>query len=241
MMDHVPGILALLNSMFPTIVKSEGIGELYSWAHVNLDSYAEKWDKAHSEAGYKDSDNPRLDPKKCAEWVDSIHMHIVYSKYSYGGYMEDRTNLWRGAYMLPDRPVHVGVDFNVPVFTPVFCPADLVLVHVADYDEDQNGGWGGKIILANKAHDRMFVFGHLDQRLLPSQSLEGSTFKAGTPIGLVGAAHNNGGWYPHLHIQCSTTESADAEDGYHTYSRDLGKKFLDPVREMVMLMVEQKG
>lgn len=155
--------------------------------------------------------NPLLDAQKCAAWVRGLHTaHRI--DYSYGGYWEDRKVLWRGHYHSPGKAIHLGVDYNVPEDTKVFCPSDATVVD-SRRDADKNGGWGGRVILRNHA-GLYLVIAHLDPKNLP---LVDEHLREGSLIGKVGKWTVNGGWFPHLHIQAMRTFRTDF-DGYGTGS-----------------------
>lgn len=175
------------------------------WAELNLDE--ESKDIAIREP------NPCLDAMYCWGWVD----HLTRAKsvaYTYGGYMEDRGRVWRGHYMEPGHTVHLGVDYNVLNRTPVHCPANAEVVHVTR-DPDQYGGWGGRVILMRKG--RFLVLAHLAHYLLPQLG----PVKEGDILGQVGEIEENGGWYPHLHVQCCSVFNPQTTDGYAKASDDL--------------------
>jgi len=146
----------------------------------------------------KEKSNPLLMPTACGKWVQALHKKYSID-YSYGGYMEDRSNLWRGHYMLPGYTWHLGIDYTVPIGTPVVLPFDAVLVR-SIVDTDQDGGWGGKTFF--KLDNHIIIFAHMDRiatRL--------GQCKAGDIIGFIADELNNGGWFPHLHVQA--VRSAD--------------------------------
>jgi hypothetical protein len=141
-----------------------------------------------------DGPNPALDPLWCEQAIGMWHqMNGV--DYTFGGYMEDRETLWRGHYHKTGCVIHVGVDYNVPVYTPVFLPRPGKLVLMEDYP-DQYGGWGCRAIY--QIGDLWVTFGHL----INLNGKVGLEYEEKHIIGQVGPADQNGGWYPHLHVHC---------------------------------------
>lgn len=183
------------------------------WAYVNLDEAS-----AHLAAA---DPNPCLDPNYCWGWVDHLARQQEAVR-TYGGYMEDRSRVWRGSYLPPNGAIHLGVDYNVDPGTVVHCPADCTLVRSVRHT-DQDGGWGGQIVL--RRGDLYLVLGHLAPYLLPGP--EGVEIEKGWVIGQVGAPVENGGWYPHLHVQCCTADDP-AVDGYAAWTNDLKDRFPHP-------------
>ncbi len=191
--------------LFPTLSGS-------TWEHVDLDA------EARAAFGVTGT-NPLLDPDACAAFVDRIARRLGCD-HTYGGYLEDRSTLWRGHYHRPGHTLHLGVDYNVPAGTPVAAAADATIVRVAR-DPDGDGGWGGVVFARLDIPYRSathVVYGHLAHRGLPS---EGDRMRGGMPFATIGVAAENGGWFPHLHVQCFTDAVAashghalEAMDGY---------------------------
>lgn len=156
-----------------------------------------------------DEPNPFLDPKFCGEWAEKLHKRDGID-FSYGGYLEDRSNLWRGHYMKPDHAWHLGIDYNVPVGTPIHLPFNAPLI-ASVMDRDQNGGWGGKLIF--KRLDKFLIIGHLAKEGLAAKV--GMNYSAGSIVGRIGATEENGNWFPHLHVQGVAGRNEPREvDGY---------------------------
>jgi murein DD-endopeptidase MepM/ murein hydrolase activator NlpD len=72
------------------------------------------------------------------------------------------------------------------------------------------GGWGGWFVLRADVPEggaAYVVLGHLAHAGLPQA---GARITRGTPIGVIGTPHENGGWYPHLHLQALSGEAWEA-------------------------------
>lgn len=179
-------------AIFPTFAGA-------TWVTVDLDAEA-------AAAFPADVPNPLLDPDTCEAFVRAV-AHRHGRDLTMGGYLEDRTRLWRGHYHAPGMTRHLGVDYNVPAGTPVTVPADCT-VERAERDPDQAGGWGGVAILRLDAPHGCAthaVIAHLAHARLPAR---GARLRRGAPLAAVGVAGENGGWFPHLHVQL-----VDAGDG----------------------------
>lgn len=170
------------------------------WMPINLDEHARHW-------MHRGDKNPLLDPQTCADWVNSLHAEYDV-EFSYGGYMEDRSFLWRGHYMLPGAAWHLGIDYNVPQGTAVHLPVDADLI-TSELDTDQNGGWGGRLIF--RVGKYYLILAHLTAMVRETRK-----YKAGDLVGLIGTFPDNGNWFPHLHVQAVNAGlgSISTIDGY---------------------------
>lgn len=162
-----------------------------TWADINLDALAQK--DFHGES------NPLIDPQQCDDWVREIaRRHGV--DYTYGGYLEDRSHLWRKHYLPPGRQAHLGVDYNVPAGTKVVVLEDAEVIYNAH--DCSFGGWGGLVVfrLAKPPYagaDYLY-YGHL---AWDKMAAVGQKLQAGDFVGHVGKPHENGMWFPHIHVQ----------------------------------------
>ena len=107
---------------------------------------------------------------------------------------------------------------NVPSGTAVSAPVACEVVH-SWADTSVHNGWGGRLIL--KLNNPWMgapylVLGHLAHKNLPK---EGTSFKSDKIIAVTGKPEENGGWFPHLHVQCVN------ESYYQQHINDL--KLLD--------------
>jgi murein DD-endopeptidase MepM/ murein hydrolase activator NlpD len=191
------------------------------WECVNLDALARI---DFPGLGRTREANPLNDPAACARWIDRLHERLGVD-FTYGGYLEDRSHLWRGHYQEAlGRFIHLGVDYNVPAGTDVFA-ARRMKVQEVKKDEDQDGGWGGQIIFLLPETDLYVIYAHLEHTDLPAV---GRTFEEGEKVGVVGSSSVNGGWFPHLHVQCVAGALPDGVDGYAAPSADLHLRFPNP-------------
>jgi hypothetical protein len=203
---------------------------LSSARYVNLDTIA----RVAAPVGASPFQNELLDPETCQRMIDSAHAEIG-CLWSYGGYLEDRTHLWRLSYLEDSGGfVHLGVDCNVPAGTVVAAPYDCVVRHLFD-DGDAPQGWGPRIILEPRdAKLPYLILGHLQ----PLSWSVGQSIAHGDTISRVAPPPYNGRWFPHLHIQQVSRdhlESLDEEglcsiDGYgHPSEREvLTERYPDP-------------
>jgi hypothetical protein len=131
--------------------------------------------------------------------------------YSYGGFMEDRTDLWRGFEPDMKQMIHLGVDLSAPAGTPVACPARAVVCNVMR-DATPFNGWGGRVIVCLFEGAFPYVLlGHLHPNSITVNT--GEVVDAGHVIGVLGGGDSNGGWFPHLHVQ-QMSKVWDGCDGY---------------------------
>jgi murein DD-endopeptidase MepM/ murein hydrolase activator NlpD len=161
------------------------------WAEVHLDALSQK--------DFNGESNPLIDPQQCDDWVKSIAKRQGVD-YTYGGYLEDRSHLWRKHYLPPGPQLHLGADYNVPAGIKVAVLADAEVVYIGH--DCSFGGWGGLIVFRfNKppytGADYLY-YGHLAWDGLPSV---GQKVKAGDIVGRIGKPHENGMWFPHIHVQ----------------------------------------
>jgi murein DD-endopeptidase MepM/ murein hydrolase activator NlpD len=98
------------------------------------------------------------------------------------------------------------------------------------------GGWGGWFVLRADVPEggaQYVLLGHLAHAGLPEP---GERIARGTRVGAVGTSAENGGWYPHLHVQALSGEAWEAVqrapdallDGYGYPDPRLTRWFPDP-------------
>src|SRR5581483_4106920 len=163
-----------------------------TWAKINLNDEFKRFDDETLRS-------PACNPVWCADMVKKIHIEKGVD-FSYGGFLEYRGDVWRGHYMSKTSDyIHVGVDYNVPIGTEVIIPADGILL-LAELDVDRFGGWGGRMIFHMEDENsipKYVEFAHM----FDMNTQVGEYYEVGDTIGFVADDLNNGGWYPHLHVQ----------------------------------------
>ena len=208
--------------IFPTLR-----GQSFGYANVAL--YSREW-----LAGKAFDGNPLLDPLICQRMVDEMHGDLGVA-WSYGGWLEDRSDLWDGSYLTDRRTTaHLGVDFNAPAGTPVSADVSLRCLLV-DSDDPEPHGWGTRVIARVIGEPIVLIFGHL----MSVRCVVGSTVEAGDIFAEVGTSDRNGGWHSHVHVQAVVAENDETFlqdlpfiDGYGDFGeiRDLSRVFPDPMR-----------
>lgn len=181
------------------------------WVKINLDRCAQ-W---HLRRDKYEPINRLLDPDYCDSWVRRVTQINGGDDLSYGGYLEDRAYMWAGSYLKPESSIHLGVDFNVPSETKVYAARTGRVVDVI-HDPDQEGGWGGRIIIKLTGQDLHYLYAHMDD-ILPKV---GDEITQGELVGIVATSDKNGGWYPHLHVQCVSGDIPADLDGYGIHDPD---------------------
>ncbi len=123
-----------------------------------------------------------------------------------GGYLEPRSVYTSTAYDkagnngTESRTIHLGIDFWIPVRTPVHTIFDGVVVTAVNDAGDKE--YGGLIILKHHIDNLEFftLYGHLSIDSLGNKEV-GQQLKKGDCIGFIGTYPENGNWSPHLHFQ----------------------------------------
>lgn len=93
---------------------------------------------------------------------------------------------------------HNGVDFAAPVGTPIYAPADGVIIEGRERKQGSVSGFGSWIWLdCQKSVGKDFIFGHVDHPGIRVK--RGDRVKAGQQIGVVGNEGQSTG--PHLHFE----------------------------------------
>ena len=169
------------------------------FGYVNLNLEARSWLQGKD---LKTGENPLLDPAICQKMVADVHKRYNLD-FSYGGWMEDRSVLWKGSYL--DRWntfTHLGVDVNVPEGTEIAAPFDGDVAKIDD-DHPEEGGWGPRVILKHASLPIYMIFAHLDRSI---SCKVGQKLVKGQVFAKVGKAPYNGNWFPHLHLQTIAKE-----------------------------------
>jgi len=172
--------------------------------------------------------NPLLNPSTCEKWVKALTA-IHNASFTYGGYLENREELWRGSYLKGGGAYHLGVDYNVPDGTWIYSCWDGEIVDRWE-DPDKEFGWGGRLII--KTADKYVVLGHLQ---IYSSPRIGCQIKQGELIGVTAHPLWNGDWYPHLHLQYLSLECFERYslrltelDGYSRMYDGIEKDYPNP-------------
>ncbi len=209
------------------------------FGYVNLDLEAERW---LAERKLARDPNPLLDPAICQAMVADIHAKYSLD-FSYGGWMEDRSTLWKGSYLAQHGTfTHLGIDVNAPSGTEIAASFDAEVARIDD-DYPEDGGWGPRVILKRLSKPIYLIHAHLDRNILCKV---GDTLKQGQVFASIGKAPYNGNWFPHLHLQILSKEYYDELekngswkelDGYGSADEivENAARFSDPL-EYVSLM-----
>ena len=177
------------------------------YVNIGLDSPFRAHFENKSQQMFYDALQNKIHPSYGAGW-------------SVGGYLEDRSVALAPYPQMADekRYYHLGVDINFPTYTPIYAPLNAVIVR-SEYEEGE-GNYGGLAVL--KCHENgstfYLLFGHLERASLPTK---GAKVAAGEQIAKIGDFHENGAWYPHLHLQVLTEKAYNegwVNKGYCTLS-----------------------
>lgn len=208
--------------------------QLKDAAEVNLDQCAQRWLREHP---YQ-SENELIWPKGTQSLVDLFHKENG-KRWSWGGYLEERTSLLKGSYLdATGNYLHLGIDCNLPAGTEVVATFGCRVL-LRDTDFGVNWGWGPRLIVeplqAGQHEGQVIIFAHLIEESLPAI---GAVLEPGAQIGLIGEPPSNGNWFPHLHIQAverphfQSLKSTGLEmlDGYGHPSnkKELNRLYPDP-------------
>jgi Ser/Thr protein kinase RdoA (MazF antagonist) len=128
-----------------------------------------------------------------------------------GGYGEERPIYSGSAFggtkqspNVPKRSHHLGVDITVPTGTVIYAPQSGTIWSFGNAADKFD--YGGYVILAHLTDDNVkfySLYGHLAPSSI-SHLKKGALIKAGGQIGAIGEYSENGGWWPHLHLQLLT-------------------------------------
>jgi hypothetical protein len=198
------------------------------WARADLDALARRDFPA------TDGPNPLNDPCFCDRWVSEVAIRLR-ADHCWGGWLEDRAHLWRGHYLPEGCTIHLGIDLNVPAGTAVLAPVSGEVMHAVPC-RALGGGWGGWFVLRADVPEGgadYVLLGHLAHAGLPEPS---ARITRGTRVGAIGTPAENGGWYPHLHLQALSGEAWESVqrapdtllDGYGYPDSRLTRWFPDP-------------
>ena|GEM_PF-1210290 len=159
-----------------------------------------------------------INPEKCAQLVKKAQKELGV-EWIYGGWLENRSVILQDSYLKKTKSwIHLGIDINLPIRTPIHAAADAV-VHMVDSDYPEEGGWGNFVILRHQIENTFFysISGHLSNKAIVS---ERQVVLRGDVIGYVGNTRENGFWFPHVHFQFISQEAMETHgspftlDGY---------------------------
>lgn len=184
------------------------------------------WNEVNIDEGFRAK--PYLNPK------DPEDQAILAPVYTYGGFREDRSNIWKG-FEPVDTMIHLGIDIQVPRGTLV---ASITSGEIVDifFDKTKFNGWGTKIIV--KSNDKKYgdvhiLYGHLTNPRVKTSAV----VKAGDILAEIAPPETNGGWFEHLHLQImdsSLNTSIYEIDGYE-FKKDSIKGIIDPMEFLTHL------
>ena len=165
---------------------------------VNLAEEFFRFAKRHPKL--KLSAKDAVNPKRYPKIVEMVHKELGI-EWSYGGWLENRKQLFADTYLKETGAwIHLGIDINVPVGTPVLA-ALVGKIHKVGSDYPEKGGWGCFVVVEHKIEGVVFysIYGHLASDDLLTNL--GSEVTGGQMLGKVGAYEENGFWRPHTHFQ----------------------------------------
>lgn len=100
------------------------------------------------------------------------------------------------------RTVHLGIDVGAAPGTPVFAPIEGTVHSLRD--NNAPGDYGPTVVLEHAATDSRPAFwtlyGHLSRPSLERLAV-GQLIHPGDTLGWLGEVAENGGWWPHVHVQ----------------------------------------
>ncbi len=154
------------------------------------------------------------------------------NKKTFGGFLENRASLIGFLEESCDKHmIHLGIDINnIDPGTDIRVPCDVEVVHVFR-DNSKINGWGGRLIMKMKEpyeNCKYLLYGHLAHETHELLPRVGDVLQTGEVIAQLGDPQENGGWFPHLHVQCITEkfyneykENLEELDGYLFEDTDL--------------------
>ncbi len=190
-------------------------------------------------------ENRLLDTSEQGKLINEVNRRAD-ADHTWGGYLEDRSFLWRDSYLPKNKMTHLGIDFNVTEGTWVYMPISGEPVF-AIHDKDQAGGWGGRIDFWLEEFGLYMILGHLGieaQSYTPAngarlecpakeQWLQRVVYK-GCKLGIVADTPMNGGWFPHLHLQLVSKSEYESHknpmdiDGYGELTLNIRARYPNP-------------
>jgi murein DD-endopeptidase MepM/ murein hydrolase activator NlpD len=218
------------------VARTPGVDPAIARNEISFNAVAKVYDDAYLGGKWlaqREQPSPFLTPDTMQRALDGYHTRHGLL-WSYGGYLENRTELWRGSYLscLPGEFLHAGIDINLPAKSPVVCTRGGI-VRVVGHDCDTQGGWGPYVVVETHRNGvkEFALYAHLGGVSVH----KGEKLEPFAVIGETGAPPQTGGWWSHLHIQlieeryfmwCHQQGLMDVLDGYFEKSAE---KFYRPV------------
>jgi murein DD-endopeptidase MepM/ murein hydrolase activator NlpD len=138
-------------------------------------------------------------PMQYQQAIQTIHK-TYHVQWSYGGWLEDRSQLWAGTYITSSKKtLHVGIDINAPKNTPIHSPGKGIVTKI-ECDQGDEIDWGTSISVDYGKYT--MIFAHLSPKV---EINEGQVIQANQKIGEIGTWPKNGNVFEHLHIQSMQT------------------------------------
>jgi len=115
---------------------------------------------------------------------------LIFSASTYANSVQPNIGVPYGAPVVYGEGRHPGVDYDIPIGTPIIAVSEGVVKHVGTVNAPWGGGFFVKII-----HDEHFetLYGHLSKIFVKT----GQSINRGELIGLSGSSNNG---YVHLHF-----------------------------------------
>jgi hypothetical protein len=171
-------------------------------------------------------------------FLQCIFLDYVSRKYkskTFGGFLEERVELIGFLEEESDNHmIHLGIDINnIEPGADIKVPCDVEIVHIYK-DKTVINGWGGRLIMRMKDdynNCSYLLYGHLSHDL----PKVGQVFLKGEKVAKLGDCKENGGWFPHLHVQCMTEyffkkyiNDLEKLDGYFFKDKEFSDYVCDP-------------
>lgn len=99
------------------------------------------------------------------------------------------------------RTVHIGIDIGAAPGTAIHAPLGGTIHSLRD--NDAPGDYGPTVVLEHRSSDHptfWTLYGHLSRESLGRLAV-GQRIAAGDQFARLGAVEENGGWWPHVHVQ----------------------------------------
>jgi hypothetical protein len=180
-------------------------------------------------------DNPLIVFEYCEAFVQRIHT-LLQNDYSFGGWWEDRSILWKGSYLdKTENYIHLWIDINTPAPMTVVSPFHWKVI-LSDDDAPLHHGWWNFYILESDIPNKNYLLlAHLwDTR---TKKVWDKVTKWEI-IWNIWKKEHNGGWFEHLHVQAIQktlidtllqTGKIDDLDGYgNIHDTTLAKIYPNP-------------